>query len=264
MERFDCVEYEIEGPVAIIRMNNPERRNSLGFPMRRGLNSAFGRFEEDDSAKVAILTGTGNSFCAGQDTKDMVGLTQEERQHNAEEMKRLSRTGAFENKSRILKPVIAAVNGWAIGYGWFVAMNSDLVWAAESAVFWQNEPMFGFQGGGQAIATQMMPFHIGVEIAMAVKFTAQRCYEIGLVNRVVPDEELMASAKEMALHICDLAPLSVQIVVQACRRARLSSVIPSSIELAHWQEFNYLPHTEDVQEAFKAFAEKRKPVWKGK
>jgi enoyl-CoA hydratase len=65
MERFDCVEYEQEGPVAIIRMNNPERRNSLGFPMRRGLNSAFGLFEEDDSIKVAILTGTGNSFCAG-------------------------------------------------------------------------------------------------------------------------------------------------------------------------------------------------------
>ena len=91
--------------------------------------------------------------------------------------------------------------------------------------------MFGFQGGGQAIATQMLPFHIGMEVALAVKFSAQRCYEIGLINRVVPDQELMDSAKEMALHICELAPLSVQIVVQACRRARLSSVVPSSIEL---------------------------------
>jgi len=123
---------------------------------------------------------------------------------------------------------------------------------------------FGFQGGGQAIATQMLPFHIGMEIALAIKFTAQRCYEIGLINRVVPDDELMGSAKEMAQHICELAPLSVEIVVRACRRARLSSVIPSSIELAHWQEFNYLPNTEDVKEAFNAFAEKRKPVWKGK
>jgi enoyl-CoA hydratase/carnithine racemase len=143
-------------------------------------------------------------------------------------------------------------------------MGCDLVAAAQSAIFWQNEPMFGFQGGGQAIATQMLPFHIGVEIALAVKFTAQRCYEIGLINRVVPDEQLISTAKEMAQHICELAPLSVKIVVQACRSARLSSVIPSSIALAHWQEFNYLPNTEDVQEGFKAFSEKRKPVWKGR
>jgi enoyl-CoA hydratase/carnithine racemase len=262
IKKFECVEYEQDGPIVIIRMNNPSRRNSLNFQMRKGLNSAFGLFEEDDGVKVAILTGVGNSFCAGQDTKDMVSMSDEERRKVDEERRRLGRTGAYEHLNRIPKPIIAAVNGWAVGYGWFVAMGCDLVVAAESAIFWQNEPMFGFQGGGQAIATQMLPFHIGVEIAMAYQFTAQRCYEIGLVNRVVPDAELIPAAREMAEHICELAPLSVKIIVEACRGARLSSVVPSSIALARWQEFNYLPNTEDVREGFRAFAEKRKPVWK--
>ena len=262
--KFDTVNYEQDGPVAIITMNNPARRNSLNFLMRRGLNSAFGKFEEDDNIRVAILTAVGNSFCSGQDTKDMVSLTDEERQRNAAEMRKLSRTGAYEHRDRIPKPVIAAVNGWAVGYGWFVAMGCDLVVAAESAIFWQNEPLFGFQGGGQAIATQMLPFHLGVEIALATKMTARRCYEIGLINRVVPDDQLIPAAKEMAQGICELAPLPVRIIVEACRSARLSSVVPSSIALAHWQEFNYLPNTEDVREGFRAFAEKRKPVWKGR
>jgi enoyl-CoA hydratase/carnithine racemase len=104
MRKFDSVEYEQDGNIVIIRMNNPARRNSLNFQMRRGLNSAYALFEEDDNAKVAILTGTGNSFCAGQDTKDMVGLSEEERRRNAEEMKQLSRTGAYEHRDRIPKP----------------------------------------------------------------------------------------------------------------------------------------------------------------
>ncbi len=261
---FDCVDYELDGKIAVITMNNPERRNSLSFLMRRGLNGAFGSFEDDDNAKVAILTGVGNSFCSGVDTKDQLGLSEAQRAKNAAEMRKLQQSGAYENLRRIPKPIIAAVNGYAIGYGWFVANGCDLVVAAESALFWQNEPLFGYQGGGGAIATQGMPFHIGMEMTLAFKFSAQRCYEVGLINRVVPDSKLMDEAKAMAIHISELAPLSVKIIVEACRSARLSSIIPSSVALAHWLEFNYLGGTEDVREGFKAFAEKRKPVWKGK
>ena len=95
-------------------------------------------------------------------------------------------------------------------------------------------------------------------MALAFKFSARRCYEVGLINHVVPDDKLLDEAKEMALHISELAPLSVKIIVEACRSARLSSVIPSSVALAHWLEFNYLGRTEDVREGFKAFAEKEK------
>jgi len=264
IKKFDCVDYEQDGPVAVIRMSNPARRNSLSFLMRRGLNGAFGLFEEDDDAKVAILTGMGNSFCSGVDTKDQLGLSDEQRRSNAAEMRKLQRAGAYEHLNRIPKPIIAAVNGFAIGYGWFVANQCDLVVAAESALFWQNEPLFGYQGGGGAIAAQGMPFHIGTEMTLAFKFTARRCYEVGLVNRVVPDTKLMDEAMSMARHIADLAPLSVQTIVRACRDARLSTVVPSSVELAHWIEFNVLGKTEDVREGFTAFAEKRKPVWKGR
>jgi enoyl-CoA hydratase len=264
MQKFDCVNYELDGKIAVITMNNPARRNSLSFLMRRGLNGAFGAFEDDDTAKVAILTGTGNSFCSGADTKERFGLSEKQRAKNAAEMRKLQKSGAYENLIRIPKPIIAAVNGYAIGYGWFVANGCDLVIAAESALFWQNEPLFGYQGGAGAIATQGMSFHLGVEMALAFKFSAQRCYEVGLINRVVPDEKLMEEAKAIALHISELAPLSVKIVIEACRSARLSSVIPSSVVLAHWLEFNYLGQTEDVREGFTAFSEKRKPVWKGK
>ncbi len=264
IKQFDSVEYEQHGPIAIIRMNNPARRNSFNFAMRRGMNSAYALFEADDSVKVAILTGAGNSFCSGVDTKDMVSQSAEERRQNAEEMKVLNRIGAYELRDRILKPTIAAVNGWAVGLGWFVAHGCDLVFAAESAIFWQNEPVYGYQGGGQAIATQMLPFHLGVEIAMATKIPAKRAYEMGMINRVVPDADLMPAAMEMAEHICSLAPLSVQIVVRACRSARLSGAIPSVIELAKWQEYNWLGSTEDVKEGFRAYAEKRKPQWKGR
>jgi enoyl-CoA hydratase len=264
MQKFDCVDYELDGNVAIITMNNPSRRNSLSFLMRRGLNGAFGAFEDDDNAKVAILTGVGNSFCSGQDTKDQFGLSEEQRAKNAAEMRKLQRAGAYENLSRIPKPIIAAVNGYAIGYGWFVANGCDLVVAAESALFWQNEPQFGYQGGAGAIATQGMPFHLGVEMALSFKFSARRCYEVGLVNRVVPDDKLMEEARAIAQHISELAPLSIKIIVEACRSVRISSLVPSSVALAHWLEFNYLGRTEDVREGFQAFAEKRKPVWKGK
>lgn len=264
VEKYDVVDYEEEGQIAIITMNNPARRNSLNFLMRRGLNAAFARFEENDRLRAAILTAVGPIFCAGQDTKDMVGLSEDDRRRNAEEMRKLYRTGAYENLNRILKPIIAAVNGGAIGYGWFVAHGCDLVIASESAYFWQNEPRFGFQGGGTAIATQGMPFHLGVEITLAAKLTAERCFEIGLINKVVPDDRLQAEAMAMALNICDLAPIAVEYALKACRSARLSSVVPSSVELARWQEHNVLGKTEDVAEGFKAFAEKRKPVWKGK
>ena len=264
IKKFDTVDYERDGAMAIITMNNPERRNSLNFLMRRGLNGAFGQFEKEDDARVAILTAVGSSFCAGQDTKDAVGLSEEERGRNAAEMRELNRTGAYEHKDRIPKPVIAAVNGWAVGYGWFVAMRCDLVIAAESAIFWQNEPLFGYQGGGQAIAAQMLPFHLGVEIALATRMTAQRCYDINLINRVVPDVELIPAAKEMAQGICELAPLSVRYIIEACRSVRISNLIPSSVALAHFQEFEVLPRTEDVREGFRAFNEKRKPQWKGR
>ena len=264
LKNFDCVEYEKKDGIAIIRMNNPSRRNSMSFAMQRGLNTAFGHFEEDDEAKVAILTGAGNTFNSGWDTKDQITLTDAEKSQIALERRRMARTGAWNHMGRILKPIIAAVNGYAVGWGWFVANNCDMVLAAESALFWQNEPVFGYQGGGHAIATQMLPFHIGMEISLAAKMTAQRCYEIGLVNKVVPDAELMPAAMEMAEHICDLAPLAVQIVVRACRSARISNAIPSVTALSDWQESVYLGKTEDVKEGFRAFAEKRKPDWKGR
>jgi len=264
LKKFGYVEYGLEGNVAVIRMNNPARRNSMSFAMQRDLNDAFGEFENDDNARVAILTGVGNSFSSGWDTKDQNSMTNEQREKAAIERRKWSRTGAWTHMNRIPKPIIAAVNGYAVGMGWFTANNCDLVIASESALFWQNEPVFGYQGGGHAVATQMLPFHIGMEISLAAKMTAKRCYEIGLVNKVVPDDLLMASAKEMANQICELAPLSVQIVVQACRSARLSNAVPSVTALSDWIERNYLGSTEDVREGFKAFAEKRKPVWKGK
>jgi enoyl-CoA hydratase/carnithine racemase len=264
LTEFEFVNYERDGEIAVITMNDRKRLNSWTFEMSRDMNKAFDVFAEDDEAKVGILTSAGEMFCSGVDMTPTLKMTDEERQKNALERRRISRLGAYQHRDSIPKPIICAVQGDAYGMGWFVAMGGDLVVAAESAIFWQAEPFVGYQGCGIAISTYMVPFHLGVEVTLGFKMTAQRCYEIGLVNRVVPDDRVMPVAKEMAEHICGLAPLALRYLIAACRNARISNLVPSSTALPHFQEYEVLGKTEDVREGYAAIREHRKPVWKGR
>lgn len=272
--KYEFVDYEQEGPVVIIRMNRHERRNSESWELTRDLNTAFERFENDDSARIVILTGVGTSFCAGADLKDrveMFKLTKEERakfeKKRMEEMpttilRRLGDRDSMISKP-IIKPIIAAVNGYAIGGGFLMAMGCDLVVAAESATFQLPEIARGSSGAAGTMSSQMIPFHIGLEICLGAKLTAQRAYEIGMVNKVVPDNQLMPAAMEMAKGICELPPLPVKHAVEVARRLTFWHLHPSEVA-AIKREVEVIRKSEDYVEGFTAAREKRKPVWKGR
>ena len=252
----DAVTYELRERVAWITINRPEARNALNKAARDGVRDAFVRFDTDDAAAVAVLTGAGDkAFCAGGDLKEMAdtALKIPPRDH----MVYLGRT------LKIDKPVIAAVNGVAYAGGFLLAQQVDLCIAAEHARFAITESKVGRGSPWAAPLSWLIPPRVAMEILLTAEpISAQRAYELGLVNKVVPAGELVAEAQRMATAIADNAPLSVQAA---------KAMIYASAEMG-WTagldagdriyERVYL--SEDGQEGPRAFKEKRKPEWKGR
>jgi enoyl-CoA hydratase len=253
----DPVRYELlpEG-IAIITIDRPEQRNCLSREVREGLRSAWARFEADEAARIAILTGSGDkAFCAGGDLKEMVerGLKVPPR-----DMFPLP----YDN-IELSKPTIAAVNGVAFAGGWMIAQACDLCVASTSAKFAITEVKVGRGSPWAAPLIHMIPQRVFMEIVLTGKpITAQRAHEIGLVNRLAEPDALMDCALELAREVLEGAPLSVkaarETVMLATEMGRSAAL--QAARAAH--ELTYNSH--DAQECPRAFAEKRKPVWKGK
>jgi enoyl-CoA hydratase/carnithine racemase len=255
---FEFVEYERRGAVVVVRLNRPERMNSLSRALVRDLDAAWRAFVEDAGARVAIYTGTGKAFCAGMDVKEAAEATAEEAVF-PEPPLTIFHAGA------VLKPVIAAVNGYAIGGGFFDVLRCDLRVAAESALFQLAEvqrsvlPHALIDGIAGAL-----PDCLVTELGLGRRIDARRAHEIGLVNRVVPDGELLEAALELAEEIAQLPPLAVQAIVEGLRRAR--ALRPDDGELRRWQAeaTARLRASEDYEEALRSFLEKRAPVYRGR
>lgn len=245
-----------EDGIAIITLNRPEQRNALGKDIRDGLFSAWDRFEHDPKLRVAILTGSGDkAFCAGGDLKEMV-----------ERKLRVPPRDMFPvpgDNIELSKPTIAAVNGVAFAGGWMIAQACDLCVASTAAKFAITEVKVGRSSPWAAPLIHMIPQRIMMEIILTGKpVTAQRAYEIGLVNRLAEPEKLMEVALELAAEILDGAPLSVEagrdtvmLATEMGRAAALQAARAAS-------EYAYC--SEDAQEGPKAFAEKRRPQWKNR
>lgn len=268
--KYEFVDYAKKGPIAIVTMNRPERLNAVGREMARDLNAAFELFELDNDIRIAILTGGEKIFSAGADVKDWADidqLSEKERKKHVKEQSFNKRFGIYQRlrEGKVLKPVIAAVNGLAVGQGAFLAWHSDLVVASKDAYFQLKEIHMGLMdNGARTGAAFNLPFHVGLELSLGKKISAQRAYEIGLVNLVTPKGQALPSAIKMAEEICELPPLSVQATVEGARRLTLYHLIPSATALAEFQDNDVLPKTEDHAEATKAFLEKRPPIFKGK
>jgi enoyl-CoA hydratase len=244
-----------EDGVAIITLNRPEARNALGKDIRAGLFAAWERFERDPKLRVAILTGSGDkAFCAGGDLKEMTEthLTVPPR----------DMFPVPGDNIELTKPTIAAVNGVAFAGGWMIAQACDLCVASTNAKFAITEVKVGRSSPWAAPLIHMIPQRIMMEIVLTGKpITAQRAYEIGLVNRLAEPEKLLAAALELAAEILEGAPLSVR---AARATVMLSTEMGRSAALQaarHASEYTY--RSEDAQEGPKAFAEKRRPQWKG-
>ena len=240
--------------IAVITINRPDTRNALSLEVREGLFAAWDRFENDPSMRVAILTGAGEkAFCAGGDLKEMV-----------DKKLRVPPRDMFPvpyETIALSKPTIAAVNGVAFAGGWMIAQGCDLCVASTTAKFAITEVKVGRGSPWAAPLIHMIPQRIMMEIILTGKpITAQRAYEIGLVNRLAEPESLMAAALDLAAEVLDGAPLSVkagrETVMLATEMGRAAAL--DAAWAAHEPAYN----SEDAQEGPRAFSEKRRPKWK--
>ena len=252
----DEIVYENRGQVAVVTINRPAARNAINSGVREGLAAAWQRFENDAGARVAILTGAGEkAFCAGADLKEMA----------LKKLGRLPRNflPTLNVNTQLSKPVIAAVNGVAYAGGWALVQMCDLVVAAETARFAITEAKVGRGMPWAVPLMHMIPQKILLEILLTGEpISAQRAYEIGFVNHVVPAEQVMPRALALAETIAENAPLTVaaakEMVYMTTDMGR-----QAGLEAAR-HLFDAVYRSEDAQEGPRAFAEKRKPQWRGR
>jgi enoyl-CoA hydratase len=240
--------------VAVITLNRPDTRNALARDVRDGLAAAWDRFERDPALRVAVLTGAGPAFCAGGDLTEMVrtGLRVPPRDMFA----------LPYDTVELTKPTIAAVNGPAYAGGWMLAQACDLCVAGSTARFAITEVRVGRASPWAAPLIHMIGQRIMMEILLTGRpITAQRAYEIGLVNRVAEPAALLDTALELAGEVLAGAPLSVraarETVMLATEMGRSAALHAARAATEHAY------HSDDAQEGPRAFAEKRPPRWTG-
>jgi enoyl-CoA hydratase/carnithine racemase len=246
------VETERHGQILVVRMNRPERLNALNGEMRNQLAETWTAFRHDNDLEVAIFTGTGRGFCAGEDMRESLADGAPGGRRPTIEDPFMS--GALE------KPVIAAVNGFAMGGGFMLVERTDLRVAARGAVFEVSEAKRWLLGGYNHGHLANLPYPIAMEMALGFRFTAERFYEIGFVNRLVDPDQLIPSAMQMAEHLLTLPPASRVNTVHMMRQMRPAPTADQERLAAALHEHGA---KSDRMESRAAFAEKRQPNWKG-
>ncbi len=252
------VEYVKKGNVAIITMNRPEARNAINGEMAQTMEAALDQMENDPEVWVGILTAVGKAFCAGADLKEI----------SAGNGGALStKKGGFAGIARRerTKPLIAAITGSALAGGTEIALSCDMIIAADDTNFGLPEVKRSLVAGAGGLFR--LPRMVGRAVALEAILTgdplsSQRAYELGMVNKVVPEAQVMDEAMKLAARTPANAPLAVE----ASRAVAMNATVKSDDEL--WKDsaaaFAGIVGTEDYKEGPRAFIEKRAPVWKGK
>jgi enoyl-CoA hydratase/carnithine racemase len=254
------VGYEREGRVAVITYDRPEALNAIDGEMRAGLNAAFARFRDDTDAWVGIVTGTGRAFCAGADLADPAAAAGD----FAGTFWERPTVNSFESGWEIFKPVIAAVNGYCLGYGLTLVTWCDFVVAADDAQFGFPEVRVGLP---TIVGALRLPERIGWGRAMELLLTgeridARRALEIGLAQMVVPAAELMAEARRLAERLLAAAPLAARATKEMAVRGRSLSTT-EAIRFGETMR-KLVAATEDAAEGLAAAREGRAPRWEGR
>ena len=255
------IDYKKEDRIAIFTINRPEALNSINTQVSEELSQALLDFRDDPELWVGIITGAGEkAFSAGADIKDALPLMREHLPGSPWVMNIPPMRGLD-----IWKPLIAAVNGLALGGGLEIVLACDIRIASEKARFGTPEVTLGLipGWGGTQRLPRMLPWCKAAEILlMGRPIDAQEAYRIGLVNKVVPPEEVMPTAKEWAQVICQAGPLAVRAAKEAMIRGS-NMTLDDGLRLEVALESQCI-HTEDFIEGTKAFVERRKPIFKAK
>jgi enoyl-CoA hydratase len=261
---YETLLYEKKGRIGYVTLNRPRILNAQSPEMFDELAQVFGDIKRDPEVGVVILTGSGDrAFCAGADINFLTQLAQTTPMaaKTFVEKNRL----AFGAIAHLGKPVIAAVNGFALGGGCELAMACHIRLASDNARFGQPEINLGlFPGAG---GTQRLPRLVGKGMALEMLLTgeaisAQEAHRVGLVNKVVPAPELMATAEKLAAQILSKAPLAVGVILEAVQHG-MEMTLAEGLQLEE-NLFGVICGTEDMREGTAAFLEKRQANFAGK
>ncbi|MDH3622506.1 MAG: crotonase/enoyl-CoA hydratase family protein [Myxococcales bacterium] len=252
------VTFETNGHIASITLDRPEARNAINGEMASGIESALDRYEKDDALWAAILKANGPVFCAGADLKEIAA---------GNVVSLSTKKGGFAGitKRERTKPVIAAVTGSALAGGTEIALACDMIICSDKTMFGLPEVKRSLVAAAGGLFR--LPRAIGMAPALEVIMTgdplsAQRAYELGMVNKVVPEAQVVEEALKLADRVATNAPLAVQ----ASRRVAVRAFIDADDALwrVGYEATAQIMNTEDFKEGPRAFIEKRPPNWQGK
>jgi len=259
VESTEHLTFERHGATAVVTMNRPEAKNALSLPMLVGMADAWEEIDGNDEIRCAVLTGAGGSFCAGMDLKAMGGPEAEKYQHRMADDPDLH-WKALLRHYQLKKPLIAAVEGWAVAGGTEILQATDIRVAGEGAKFGIFEAKRGLfpLGGSTVRLRRQIPYTLAMELLLTAReVTAEEAQRIGLIGRVVPDGAALDTALEIAGVIGRNGPLAVEAIKRSVQETEGMSEedgLARELEIG-WPIFA----TEDAKEGPKAFAEKRPP-----
>lgn len=254
---YTSILVETHGKTGLITINRPQALNALNHALMSELMDALDAFDHAEAIGAMVITGSEKAFAAGADIKEMADKS-------ALQMSREDHIAVFGRIRAIRKPVIAAVSGWALGGGFELALSCDMIVASDTAKFGLPEITLGVIPG--AGGTQRLVRAVGKAFAMEMilndrKINAQEALHFGLVNRVVPAGEYLNEALKLAEEIAARAPLAIRAAKRAINHS-YESFLKDGLD-EEKQIFYNLFNSVDQKEGMSAFAEKRKPQWKG-